>query len=527
MSPETHLLASWLIAAKTTRNPRDCRLVALAGILPDADGLGLLIDLTSKALGHPTSLYQQYHHWLLHGAFGAFLIALLLAGFARERGRVFLLALGLVHLHLICDLLGSRGPTTDDFWPIYYFGPFTRQCVWIWKGQWRLDGWQNRYLSVVLFGWALWLASKRGDSIVGVFNRRADTLFVRVLRKWRAGILSSKALLQVKRPPWRTIVPAFGLIGFLVGNYLVWQPGLDVRDGAHDLRHNGIWIAHEWLGSDGWFVQNGKTNQFATYRDLERIRKLSELLRQNHIRDIFPHLCPTEVSGDLPGVDDAQTERFLTVFAGFRVMPWIGGSKGHNVRYDDAQWRRNFFISVSNLFASHPRLSGVHLNVEPVPNGDTGYLSFLDELRAALPKGKLLSIAAYPPPTWWHSYAELHWDEKYFRQVARRSDQLVVMMYNTSLRVPKVYQSLMADWTGEVLAWSEGKPTLLGIPTYDDGDVGDHDSKVENLQNALLGIHQSLSENPFSRSYQGVALYSESETDAAEWQYFREHFLKP
>ncbi len=38
MSPETHLLASWIIAAKATDNPRDCRLVTLAGILPDADG---------------------------------------------------------------------------------------------------------------------------------------------------------------------------------------------------------------------------------------------------------------------------------------------------------------------------------------------------------------------------------------------------------------------------------------------------------------------------------------------------------
>jgi len=39
MNPETHLLASWVIGAKTTDNAHDCRLVALAGILPDADGL--------------------------------------------------------------------------------------------------------------------------------------------------------------------------------------------------------------------------------------------------------------------------------------------------------------------------------------------------------------------------------------------------------------------------------------------------------------------------------------------------------
>src|SRR5664279_4663721 len=59
VSPETHLLASWIIAAKTTDNPRDCRLVTLAGILPDVDGLGLIVDAVTRAAGHGvTNLYQ-------------------------------------------------------------------------------------------------------------------------------------------------------------------------------------------------------------------------------------------------------------------------------------------------------------------------------------------------------------------------------------------------------------------------------------------------------------------------------------
>ena len=50
MSPATHFFMSWVIAAKTTDNPRDCRLVTLAGILPDLDGLGLIPDVASRAL---------------------------------------------------------------------------------------------------------------------------------------------------------------------------------------------------------------------------------------------------------------------------------------------------------------------------------------------------------------------------------------------------------------------------------------------------------------------------------------------
>jgi len=191
VAPETHLLISWLIAAKTTDHPRDCRLVTLAGLAPDADGLGLILDLANNALGrHPTQFYAQYHHYYLHGLFGAALIAGVSAAMARRRVRVALLALVVVHLHLLCDLLGSRGPSSVDLWPIFYYGPFARDPMWLWKGQWRLDGWQNRLISVTLFGCALWLPLQLGHSIVGVFSQRADRAVVGVLRKWHDAFIA-------------------------------------------------------------------------------------------------------------------------------------------------------------------------------------------------------------------------------------------------------------------------------------------------------------------------------------------------
>jgi len=189
MAPLTHLLASWVIAAKTTDNPRDCRLVALAGILPDADGLGLLVDLGRQAFGYKSAgLYVRYHHYWLHGIFGAVLVSALLACFARRHWRVLLLSLLVFHLHLLCDFVGSRGPSPDDLWPIFYLGPFDKDPMWMWRGQWPLDAWRNRLLTLGLFIWALWLAVPLGHSVVGVFNRRADAVFVAVLRKWRSAL---------------------------------------------------------------------------------------------------------------------------------------------------------------------------------------------------------------------------------------------------------------------------------------------------------------------------------------------------
>lgn len=185
MSPLTHLLASWIVAVKTTDNLRDRRLVALAGVAPDLDGLGLVLDIAKGGWGtNRMYYYPEYHHWLAHGLPAGLAFACLLAAFGRRRWRVFWLALLTFHLHLVCDFLGSRGPDKWDLWPIYYFGPFTRNPTWMWKYQWRLDGWQNMVLTLVLFVWSLKLAIWHGDSFVGVFNHRWDRVFVDVLRKW-------------------------------------------------------------------------------------------------------------------------------------------------------------------------------------------------------------------------------------------------------------------------------------------------------------------------------------------------------
>jgi hypothetical protein len=330
---------------------------------------------------------------------------------------------------------------------------------------------------------------------------------------------------QLKQPPWRTIVPGCVLLLLVVGGYVLWTPGLTVRDGRHDRKQNAIWISHGWLGDDAWFLRNDKTNEFAAYRNQERIDALASRLRAHHITDVYPHLCPAEVEGSIPKVDATQTERFLDAFAEFRVIPWIGGPNGTSVRAFNEKWRAAYVASVQQLFSAHPRLAGVQLNVEPLTSGDANFLILLEQLRAALPAGKILSVAAYPPPTRWHPFEDLHWDEPYFREVAKRSDQVTIMMYDTALRVPKLYQRLMAEWTREVLAWSEGKQVLLGVPTYEDAGVGYHYSDVENMKHALAGIHRGLARQ-LPENYQGIALYCEWEMEDAEWHYLREHFLK-
>jgi hypothetical protein len=327
------------------------------------------------------------------------------------------------------------------------------------------------------------------------------------------------------RAPWRVPFAALGLVLALGLAYGLWKPGADLRDGSHDKGRNAIWIGHAWLGDEAWFLRNGKQTKMGFYRDEGAIRDLAANLKRNGIRDVYPHLCPSGGNGELPGVDDRQVARFLDHFGAFRVLPWVGGVFGQSARIEDAAWRERFCRGIASLLARHPRLAGIHLNVEPCPSGNDAMIKLLQEIRAVLPPAKILSVAAYPPPTLWQRSLEVHWEESYFRSVAARADQLVVMMYDTGIPYRKPYVHLMAAWTREVLAWSEGREVLLGLPAYDDAGTGWHDPAVENLETGLAGIHAGLGRTP-PGNYAGVALYSEWEMDSREWDYWAVHFLR-
>ncbi|MBN1514454.1 MAG: glycoside hydrolase family 18 protein [Phycisphaerae bacterium] len=321
-------------------------------------------------------------------------------------------------------------------------------------------------------------------------------------------------------------MPVLLLAGVGSAAYVCWSPGKDFTDGRHDRGHNAIWLQHGWLADDAWFSGDAGDALKLRLRDSEEIARLAQILRMHRITDVFPHLCPAGPNGQLPGLDPGQVQRFLDGTQGIRVIPWVGGVRGVHCLPDVPAWRHGFVASVRELLASFPGFAGVHLNIEPWPSGDADLLELLDELRAALPPGKILSVAAYPPPTVWHRFPDVHWEQEYFREVAGRVDQVSVMMYDTSLRWAKPYRRLIAQWTTEVLIWSAGTPVLLGLPAYDDTGVGYHHPAVENLEHALAGVHAGLcSLDALPSHYQGIALYSEWEMDDDEWRHLREHFL--
>ncbi len=183
----THMLMGWTLAEHTAKSPRDRALITWASVAPDLDGLGLIADAAAPLFDGTVQWYDRFHHMLLHGLPGALICTALFAGLANKRLSTACLVFASYHLHLLGDLLGSRGGEETAIWPIHYLAPLSGELTFVWSGQWPLTSWQNTTLTVLLMVYAFALAVRRGYSPVGLFSVRADAVFVETLRRrWRA-----------------------------------------------------------------------------------------------------------------------------------------------------------------------------------------------------------------------------------------------------------------------------------------------------------------------------------------------------
>jgi inner membrane protein len=177
MNPITHILTGWCLAeAVPGLSKREKGLITVAAVAPDFDGLGIVAELATRNTAHPLLWWTEYHHVLGHNLLFACLAAL-----GARRLLAAALIFAAVHLHIVCDLIGSRGP--DDYqWPIPYLWPFSAQPQLTWSGQWYLNAWPNIAVTLALLAATFYLAWRRGYSIVGLVSSRADAAFVERLR---------------------------------------------------------------------------------------------------------------------------------------------------------------------------------------------------------------------------------------------------------------------------------------------------------------------------------------------------------
>lgn len=180
MTPGAHLVLSWLSSVNVVSNSRERRIVTYVGLSPDLDGLGLIVD---KLTGE-TTYYESYHHYIGHCGVAGLAFALMAMHFAKvEKLRVFAISLFVFHLHILCDIVGSKG--TDGYqWPVYYLYPFNNSIALMWSGQWELNAWQNSIIMAVSLLICFYLASKRRYSFMEVFGKRFDDEVFKMYSKY-------------------------------------------------------------------------------------------------------------------------------------------------------------------------------------------------------------------------------------------------------------------------------------------------------------------------------------------------------
>jgi hypothetical protein len=182
LNPASHFLISWTVANSIDIPYRDRNLVTLSGILADIDGVGIIAEVLTENTTTALLWYSRYHHILGHNLFVGLILAAAVFLFGRRKLISASLAVLVFHLHLLGDLIGSRGP--DGYqWPIPYLFPFSKQWTFTWQGQWELNAWPNFLVTLIVLGIASYLTWNRGRSPLEMFSTKADQAFLTKIRE--------------------------------------------------------------------------------------------------------------------------------------------------------------------------------------------------------------------------------------------------------------------------------------------------------------------------------------------------------
>ncbi|MFL5734737.1 MAG: glycoside hydrolase family 18 protein [Chloroflexia bacterium] len=293
-----------------------------------------------------------------------------------------------------------------------------------------------------------------------------------------------------------------------------------------DNSDNGVWIEARWSDS-----------QVPSEERQDMVRKLAS----HGVRWIYADEGELRADGSLPGVnsmyagalaEDVRIARPLSPTISTRLLAWISGRNhngGGNLRLGDPAVRQRI-VGACKYFVEQLGFDGVHLDIEPAPSGDPDYLQLLDEVRNGI-GAKTISVAAMKwtpiaPSLDNVSFLPYSWERGYYREVALRVDQVVLMDYDTAIPVANLYIKYAGWQTSEVLDavrdFQQCK-VLIGVPTYSDERWNFHPS-AENLGSGLQGVIEALRDlrgrGVFPQNFAGVALFASSTTTPDEWATF-------
>lgn len=292
--------------------------------------------------------------------------------------------------------------------------------------------------------------------------------------------------------------------------------------------HNAAWLGLEWVN---------QPNDDAT------IAQLADDLRTRHIDTVFVYASYLRDDGTFNPTHSHAVSFISQVkrtYPELSVQGWIGlplsgsaalsGIRGY-VDLTDPQ-TRGMIATFCSALITEGQFDGIHLDPEPVRSEDANVLALLEDVRSAIGREAVLSIAARRivpaglnrASGWLEQWA---WSAAYYREVSRRVDQVAVMTYDSAIPVAPLYRWFTR---GQVMATTqalqdEAVELYMGVPTSEERTLT-HWPSAENMTSGLLGVTDGLAD-PGSRPsvLTGVAIYPEWETDALEWAVYETLWL--
>jgi hypothetical protein len=316
---------------------------------------------------------------------------------------------------------------------------------------------------------------------------------------------------------WRRYV-LWGLllaVLLLVGDYYLYPVFARPGGAGYNRGENGLWLRYTW-----YFGEH--TN--------DEVRALGAHLRRDGIRYAYFHIRSVQPDGSLRFHHRKEAQRLTAALhrsaPGVKALAWVyageAGGDSAPVKLTDPAVRARMAGEAAWL-VRECGFDGVQWDYEICRDGDTGFLALLEDTRHALPPGAVLSAATplylIAPLRRWG------WGDTYFGAVARRCDQLSVMVYDSMMYTPRSYVALARNQAWHVTrAVARTNPhcrVLLGLPTYEDVTRA-HNPHAENLLLGLKGVREGLADaRAVPATFAGIALFADYTTDESEWQTYR------
>ncbi len=297
----------------------------------------------------------------------------------------------------------------------------------------------------------------------------------------------------------------------------VWRPGTRHSGAYFNRGRNASWVSVDWS-------KDAHTP--------EEIRALADEMDRHQVQTIFVYVSYLKPGGYFNPTYDHAAEfvrAFKAAQPGATVEAWIGipldkptiSTPGY-ARIGDPAVRR-MIADFCKRLVTEMGFDGVHLDPEPIPSGDEDTLQLLDDVRAAIGRDKILSLATREIVPFWND-APLPpawglWRANYYRRIAGRVDEVAAMTYDSTLPTPWLYEHWLRFQVVGITRAVQGVQTrlLLGVPTSEE-ETWTHRPRAENMRSGLRGIIAGLNDaDAVTESVVGVAIYPHWETDAAQW----------